>query len=41
MVIYQALYGVGEMWTRPASMWNEMVSVNGENVPRFAWTGEE
>ena len=41
MVIYRALYGVGEMWVRPASMWNEMVPVNGNEVPRFAWVGEE
>ncbi|MDD6684170.1 MAG: DUF1653 domain-containing protein [Clostridiales bacterium] len=41
MVIYRALYGTGEMWVRPAKMWNEMVSVNGEMVPRFAWSGEE
>ena len=41
MVIYRALYGVGEMWTRPAKMWNEMVAVNGQSVPRFAWEREE
>ena len=41
MVIYRALYGTGEMWVRPAKMWNEMVSVNGKMVPRFAWSGEE
>ncbi len=36
MVIYQALYGMGETWTRPASMWNEEVLVTGgEKTRRF------
>ena len=35
MVIYQALYGHGETWARPASMWNETVTVNGKSVLRF------
>ena len=32
MVIYKALYGDGEIWVRPSSMWNEGVfsSRNGE-----------
>ena len=36
MVIYRALYGQGETWTRPASMWNEQVTLpDGQAVPRF------
>ena len=35
MVIYRALYGEGRVWARPATMWNETVIVNGEEVPRF------
>ncbi|MBR3105938.1 MAG: DUF1653 domain-containing protein [Clostridia bacterium] len=36
MVIYRALYGHGEVWTRPASMWNEKVTLpDGTNVQRF------
>lgn len=35
MVVYRALYGEGELWTRPLSMWNEIVLVNGKNYPRF------
>lgn len=35
MIIYKALYGEGEIWVRPASMWNETVEINGEKVPRF------
>ena len=35
MVVYKALYGDGEVWVRPAHMWNEEVTVNGSTVPRF------
>ncbi len=37
MVIYRALYGMGETWIRPASMWNEEVTLaGGEKKRRFA-----
>ena len=35
MVVYKALYGEGEVWIRPLSMWEEKVNVNGETVLRF------
>ena len=35
MVVYKALYGEGEIWVRPAHMWNETVNVNGKEVERF------
>ena len=35
MVVYKALYGEGEVWVRPLSMWNEKVLVDGEMVLRF------
>ena len=37
MVVYKALYGDGEVWVRPLSMWNEMVEVNGELCKRFEY----
>ncbi len=40
MVIYKALYGNSEYWVRPASMWNEVVNVNGEKIKRFQYEGE-
>ena len=40
MVVYKALYGEGEYWVRPLSMWEELVEVNGEQVPRFRYIGE-
>lgn len=40
MVVYQALYGEGGIWVRPASMWNELVEVNGTMLPRFQLTEE-
>lgn len=35
MVIYRALYGDGGLWTRPAEMWNEMVTRDGKTYRRF------
>ena len=36
MVIYKALYGMGETWTRPAKMWNEEVTLpEGNKTLRF------
>ena len=40
MVVYRALYGGGDVWVRPASMWNETVSHDGEIVKRFEYIGE-
>jgi len=39
MVVYRALYGDGEVWVRPASMWNEEVEVDGRKVLRFEYNG--
>lgn len=39
MVVYKALYGEGEIWVRPAYMWNETVNVNGKAVERFKFVG--
>ena len=41
MVVYKALYGEGEFWVRPLSMWEELVEVNGKQVPRFRYIGEQ
>ena len=35
LVIYRALYGKGEVWARPAEMWNETVERDGRTFPRF------
>lgn len=40
MVVYQALYGEGGIWVRPAAMWNETVEHNGKTVLRFTYIGE-
>ena len=41
MVIYRALYGEGQVWVRPVSMWNERVEWNGKVCPRFAYIEEK
>ena len=40
MVIYQALYGEGGVWVRPASMWNETVERDGKTFKRFTYIGD-
>ncbi len=33
--VYQALYGEGDVWVRPLSMFLENITINGELHPRF------
>ncbi|MBE6633743.1 MAG: DUF1653 domain-containing protein [Ruminococcaceae bacterium] len=40
MVVYRALYGAGELWTRPVAMWNQAVELDGKSYPRFTYEGE-
>ena len=40
MVVYQALYGEGKLWVRPAAMWNETVDKDGYSGPRFTYIGK-
>ena len=40
-MVYQALYGEGGVWVRPAAMWDETVLHEGKEVRRFSWIGEE
>jgi ribosomal-protein-alanine N-acetyltransferase len=35
VVVYKALYGEFGLWVRPASMWSELVEVDGVAVKRF------
>lgn len=35
MVVYRALYGEGALWVRPAAMWNDRISRDGQEMPRF------
>lgn len=41
MVVYQALYGDGGLWVRPAAMWNEQVSRDDYSGPRFTFVVSE
>ncbi len=40
-VVYRALYGDGDLWVRPAYMWNETVERDGKKYKRFTFIGEE
>ena len=39
LVVYRALYGDGQVWVRPASMWNETVERDGKTYKRFDFIG--
>ena len=39
MVVYRALYGDGQVWVRPASMWNDNVERDGKTHKRFVFIG--
>jgi hypothetical protein len=40
MTLYQALYGEGGLWVRPAAMFQEKVNIDGVVQPRFTWVSE-
>ena len=40
MVVYKALYGDGDYWVRPASMWNETLTRDGKTFKRFEFLGK-
>jgi hypothetical protein len=40
MVVYEALYGDGGLFVRPAAMFTEDVDVSGRRGPRFARVGD-
>jgi len=39
MVVYKALYGDGRIWVIPLKMFEEVVEVNGQKIPRFRYLG--
>ena len=39
LVIYKELFGEGKVWARPASMFYQMVNIDGNLVPRFKFIG--
>jgi hypothetical protein len=41
LVVYQALYGDGDIWVRPLTMFMETVTINGAQVPRFELLPDE
>lgn len=41
MVVYKALYGEEEMWVRPYEMFVEKVILEGIELERFVYIGDE
>lgn len=39
-VVYRQLYGDGDVWVRPLSMFQEFIEVEGKRVPRFQYIGK-
>ena len=40
LVVYRPLYGDGDLWVRPLSMFTEQVVVDGQSVPRFDYVSD-
>ncbi len=39
MTVYRALYGERGLWVRPAAMFTETVTIDGQERPRFEFVG--
>lgn len=37
LVVYRALYGEFDIWVRPQKMFQEMVTIEGKQIPRFLY----
>ena len=40
MVVYRALYGEGDLWVRPESMFLDTVERDGKTFKRFEYIGD-
>jgi hypothetical protein len=40
LVVYRCLYDDYSLWVRPESMFTETVTINGREIPRFAFVHE-
>jgi len=41
LVLYRTMYGDKDLWVRPWAMFFEKVLVNGVELPRFKYIGDE
>ncbi|MGS2719262.1 DUF1653 domain-containing protein [Paraglaciecola aestuariivivens] len=40
LVVYRPLYGAGDLWVRPLTMFVEEVQIDNQWIPRFKYLGE-
>lgn len=40
LVVYRCLYGEFDLWVRPLSLFADLVTMDGQEVPRFRWIDE-
>lgn len=40
IAVYKALYGEGEVWTRPLYMFTEVITREGKEIQRFTYCKE-
>lgn len=41
LVVYRQAYGDHSLWVRPLEMFQETVTINGEEVPRFEYVADK
>jgi hypothetical protein len=41
LVVYRQDYGKKDLWVRPLAMFQEMIEIDGKQVARFQFIGEE
>lgn len=37
LVVYRPLYGERELWVRPLAMFDELIEIEGNSIPRFTF----
>ena len=41
LVVYRPLYGARELWVRPREMFEELVTIDSKQIPRFKFISDD